>query len=110
MDIVLNHLISETWLWPERSRFEIKSYAFLRVLVQKVKYFPNVIYICVQALAERLAENSHDLWAKTKKQELEEIGEECCEDLCFHKHIYIIHIYFHVPILQGNVTFIPRNV
>ena len=31
---------------------------------------------CFQALAERLAENSHDLWAKTKKQELEEIGKQ----------------------------------
>ncbi|XP_048731868.2 ryanodine receptor-like isoform X6 [Ostrea edulis] len=28
----------------------------------------------IQALAERLAENSHDLWAKKKKQELEDIG------------------------------------
>lgn len=43
-----------------------------------MKYFANVIQICVQGLAERLAENSHDLWAKTKKQELEEIGEESC--------------------------------
>lgn len=80
-------------------------------MVRKIKYFAiNVIQICVQGLAERLAENSHDLWAKTKKQELEEIGEESCYDLCFHKHIYIIHVYFYVPILQGNVTFIPRNV
>lgn len=38
----------------------------------------NVISMphCFQALAERLAENSHDLWAKTKKQELEEIGKQ----------------------------------
>lgn len=28
----------------------------------------------MQNLAEKLAENSHDLWAKRKKQELEEIG------------------------------------
>lgn len=48
-------------------------------MVRKMKYFAiNVIQICVQGLAERLAENSHDLWAKTKKQELEEIGEESC--------------------------------
>lgn len=69
-----------------------------------MKYFANVIQICVQGLAERLAENSHDLWAKTKKQELEEIGEERCYDLCFHKHIYI---YTYIFMYQFSRVMLP---
>lgn len=32
-------------------------------------------------MAERLAENSHDLWAKRKREELDSIGECNCEVL-----------------------------
>ena len=32
----------------------------------------------MQNMAERLAENSHDIWAKKKKEELNHMGRYCC--------------------------------
>ena len=35
---------------------------------------PWALFFALQAMAERLAENAHDLWAKRKREELDSIG------------------------------------
>ena len=34
----------------------------------------RALFFALQAMAERLAENAHDLWAKRKREELDSIG------------------------------------
>ena len=55
----------------------------------------------MQNLAEKLAENSHDLWAKRKKEELEAIG----------KYIFItmlgIYLMYHFSFVSFEIIFNP---
>jgi len=44
----------------------------------------------MQTLSEKLAENSHDLWAKRKKIELEEIGESIYFSFAYHFSVLVI--------------------
>ena len=53
----------------------VVSAAALYKWVECVDVLTNrALFFALQAMAERLAENAHDLWAKRKREELDSIG------------------------------------
>ena len=53
----------------------VVSTAALYKWVECVDVLTNrALFFALQAMAERLAENAHDLWAKRKREELDSIG------------------------------------
>ena len=59
----------------------------------------------MQTLSEKLAENSHDLWAKRKKIELEEIGESIYFSFAYHFSVLVIISVF---LLSLIIVFLPQ--
>lgn len=66
-------LISHTWLFQE-------TYMYGWISLNPVCYNLNIwsvfeVYICLQSMAEQLAENYHNTWGRKKKLELQAKGD-----------------------------------
>lgn len=61
----------------------------------------------MQNMAERLAENSHDIWAKKKKEELIACGNYLF--FCFMNHFYNKTHYCLTYITQTKIIIRPKS-
>lgn len=70
---VHNPLISLIWLFQETYRYDNTSLNPLCYVVIILSII--IFYICLQSMAEQLAENYHNTWGRKKKLELQSKGK-----------------------------------